>query len=263
MANDVVNIVTILGDSIDVQEVMNVLIDRNKRVTFKVFAPIPQDIRCTSSPIRIVEQEVYDNHIIKMVNGTVTPLELRTPPITEEMRLDLLTKYGVDNWRGWSLKYWGTSQNAMEGIILGKNKVRFYTDNNCPYEAFNTLSKMFPSVKIKLQWADEDLGYNVGEIFIQDGVVIDSKAPKGGSDDAYEMAMIITEDKFYITGFLYSIKEDEMDEEFPSMCIRLAFKFRVVDALLPLFILNKFEEWAVKLEDYEFASEITKLNNIL
>ncbi len=191
MANDVINIVTILGDSIDVQEVMKVLV-KNKRVTFKDIAP------------------------------------------TDDIRV-----------------YYTT--------LLDKNKVRFFTDDNCPYEAINILSELFPSVKIRLQWADEDLGYNVGEITIKNGDVIDSKAPKGGSDEAYAMAMVITEDKFYITDFLYSIEEDEMDEEFPSMCIRLAFQFRVLDEMFPSFILAKFEELAVNVEDYEFASEVTKI----
>lgn len=231
MANDVINIVTVLGDSIDVQEVMKVLVNKKDKVCFDVFIPMPSDIKATKKSVA-----------------------------TEEMKLGLLDKYGVSNWIDWSNKYWGTQFNAMESVVLNHNKVKFYTDTNCPYEAITTLSKIFPSVKIKLQWADEDLGYNVGEMYLQNGDVIDSKAPKGGSDEAYEMAMVISDDKFYITDFLYSIEENEKDEEFPSMCIRLSFKFRVLDDMFPSFILKQFEEWAVKEEDYEFANEITKIS---
>lgn len=230
MANDVINIVTVLGDSIDVQEVMKVLVNKKDNVSFDVFIPMPSDIKATKKSVA-----------------------------TEEMKLDLLDKYGVYNWIDWSEKYWGTQSNALESVVLNHNKVKFYTDTNCPYEAITTLSKIFPSVKIKLQWADEDLGYNVGEMYLQNGVVIDSKAPKGGSDEAYEMAMVITDDKFYITDFLYPIEENEKDEEFPSMCIRLSFKFRVLDDMFPSFILKQFEDWAVQEEDYEFANEITKI----
>ena len=230
MANDVINIVTVLGDSIDVQEVMKVLVNKKDNVSFDVFIPMPSDIKATKKSVA-----------------------------TEEMKLDLLDKYGVSNWIDWSNKYWGTQFNALESVVLNHNKVKFYTDTNCPYEAITTLSKIFPSVKIKLQWADEDLGYNVGEMYLQNGDVIDSKAPKGGSDEAYEMAMVITDDKFYITDFLYSIEENEKDEEFPSMCIRLSFKFRVLDDMFPSFILKQFEDWAVQEEDYEFANEITKI----
>lgn len=230
MANDVINIVTILGDSMDVQEVMKVLVNKKDEVSFDGFIPMPSDVKATK----------------------------KSRP-SEEMEMDLIDKYGIINWVDWSKKYWGTQFNAMGSEILNHNKVRFTTDTNCPYEAISTLSKIFPSVKIKLQWADEDLGYNVGEMYLQNGVVIDSKAHKGGSDEAYEMAMIITDDKFYITDFLYSIEEDEKDEEFPSMCIRLSYKFRVLDDMFPSFILKQFEEWAVKEEDYEFASEITKI----
>lgn len=230
MANDVINIVTVFGNSIDIQEVMKVLINKKDKVSFDNIIPMPSEIKATK----------------------------KTVP-TEEIKLDLFYKYGVSNWIDWSNKYWGTEFNALETIIVNHNKVKFYTDTNCPYEAITTLSKKFTNVKIKLQWADEDLGYNVGEVYLQNGNVIDSKAPKGGSDEAYEMAMNITNDKFYITDFLYSIEEDEKDEEFPSMCIRLSFKFRVLDEMFPSFILKQFEGWAVQEEDYEFANEITKI----
>jgi hypothetical protein len=230
MANDVINIVTILGNSFDVQEVMKVLVNDKNMVSFDSFIPMPSDIKATKKSVP-----------------------------TAEMKLDLLDKYGVSNWVDWSSKYWGTQFDALETVILKHNKVRFFTDSNCPYEAINTLSIIFPNVKIKLQWADEDLGYNVGEMYLQNGDIIDTKSLKGGSDEAYEMAIIITDDKFYITDFLYSIEEDEKDEEFPSMCIRLSYKFRVLDEMFPSFILKQFEEWAVREEDYEFANEITKI----
>lgn len=259
MANDVINIVTILGDSSIVQEVMRVLVDKNKQVSFNNFVPMPDEIRTTSSPSRIVEKHVFDNYILSVFSGTVSPIDLRNPPITDDMAFALLNKYGVDNWRDWSKLNWGTPQNALETTIISHNKVKFFTDDNCPYEALNSLSKLFPTIKIKLQWADEDLGYNVGEMFIKDGVVIESTAPKNGSFEAFEMAISITDDRFYITDFLYAVEEWELDNEFITMCIKLAFRFRVADEMFPSFILSKFEEWAVREEDYEFASEVVKL----
>lgn len=232
MANDVINIVTILGDSSDVQEVMKVLVNNREKVSFDAFIPMPSDIKATKKSIP-----------------------------TQELKLDLIEKYGVFNWKDWSVKYWGTPHNALHTYFITHNKVKFLSDSNCPYEAFNSLSIKFPKVKVKLEWADEDLGYNVGEMYIQNGIVIDSKPTKNGSDEAYEMAIRITDDRFYITDFLYAIEEDECDEEFPSMCIRLAFQFRVIDDMFPPFILSKFEQWAVKIEDYEFATKIRNLIN--
>lgn len=260
MANDVINIVTILGDSSIVQEVMKVLVDKDKQVSFNNFVPMPDEIRKTSSPSRIVEKNVFDAYVLSVFSGTTSKIDLRNPPITDEMAFALLNKYGVDNWRDWSKLNWGTPRNALETTIISHNKVKFFTDGNCPYEALNSLSKLFPTIKIKLQWADEDLGYNVGEMFIKDGEVIESVSPKNGSFEAFEMAISITGDRFYITDFLYAIDEWELDNEFISMCIKLAYRFRIVDDMFPSFILKQFEVWAVNDEDYEFASEVIKLN---
>ena len=47
MANDVINIITILGDSMDVQEVMKVLVNKKDEVSFDGFIPMPSDIKAT------------------------------------------------------------------------------------------------------------------------------------------------------------------------------------------------------------------------
>ncbi len=151
------------------------------------------------------------------------------------------------------------SFNIDEGdlsTLLTPNKVKFYSDHFCPYEDLTKVSKNFPNVKIKVEFADEDLGHNVGSFYIEDGAVSNPVSPKGGSDEAYEMSMAITGDEFYVTDFIYGLDEHEITEEFPDMCIRLAFKLRKCNPTYPLFILDKFEQWAVDVEDYEFAVEV-------
>lgn len=53
------------------------------------------------------------------------------------------------------------------------------------------LSQMFPEVEIDLQWADEDIGHNVGHVVLLAGEPIDGNIPEGGSREAYEMAFQI------------------------------------------------------------------------
>ena len=151
------------------------------------------------------------------------------------------------------------SFNIDEGdssSILTPNRVKFYSDHLCPYDELVKVSNDFPKVKIKIQFADEDIGYNVGEFYLLNGEISDNVNPKGGSDEAFEMSMEITGDNFFITDFLYGLEEDEITEEFPDMCVKLAFKLRMNNKNYPSFILKKFEEWAVEVEDYEFASEV-------
>jgi len=140
--------------------------------------------------------------------------------------------------------------------LLTPNKVKFYSDQFCPYSELVHVSKNFPNVKIKVQFADEDLGYNVGEFYLENGEMTKVLNPKGGSDEAYEMSMAITGDEFYVTDFIYGLDEHEITEEFPNMCIKLAFKLRKCSPMYPTFILDKFEQWAVEVEDYEFAVEV-------
>jgi len=148
--------------------------------------------------------------------------------------------------------------NGDVNTLLAPNKVKFYSDRTCPYEDLGKLSETFPDVMIRVQFAHEDLGQYVGEYFLNDGVTSKYNTPLSGSDEAYEMSILITGDDFFITDFLYGLEEDEIYEEFPEQCIRLAFKFRMVNPIFPTYILEVFEKMAVEVEDYEFASEITK-----
>lgn len=53
------------------------------------------------------------------------------------------------------------------------------------------LSKMFPDVKVDLQWSDEDIGFNVGHIALLGGELIVEDVPEDGSREAFEMAFEI------------------------------------------------------------------------
>jgi len=168
------------------------------------------------------------------------------------------------------LTIFGTSEDVEEAVrsfnidmgdgdtLLAPNKLRFYSDRVCPYVKLSNISKTFPDVMIRVQFAHEDLGHNVGEFFLNDGVKSKAINPEGGSDEAYEMAIKITGDKFFITDFLYGLDEDESEEEFPKTCINLAFKMRMCNSIYPTYILDMFEKWAVDVEDYEYASEISE-----
>jgi hypothetical protein len=142
--------------------------------------------------------------------------------------------------------------------LLEPNKVKFYSNQFCPYVELAKISSNYPNVTIKVQFADEDIGHNVGQFYLQNGEISEAIYPNGGSDEAYVMGMEITGDKFFVTDFLYGLDEDECEEEFPKTCINLAFKMRMCNSIYPTYILDMFEKWAVDVEDYEYASEISE-----
>ena len=69
------------------------------------------------------------------------------------------------------------------------------------------LSKKFPEMEITYRWANEDLGYDVGEIVMKDGRIEQERLPIGGSKEAYEMAAEIMGSSPEEWGFVFSEAE--------------------------------------------------------
>ena len=69
--------------------------------------------------------------------------------------------------------------------------MEFFTAWNSVPKIITLLSQKYPEQTITYRWADENIGYNVGEMTLKDGEVIDMNAPEGGSREAYEMAAAI------------------------------------------------------------------------
>ena len=57
-----------------------------------------------------------------------------------------------------------------------------------PEPVLEKLTEMFPDALITHQWADEDLGYNVGTREYEDGELMYENIPDGGTKESYEMA---------------------------------------------------------------------------
>ena len=64
----------------------------------------------------------------------------------------------------------------------------FRTANCSPFPVIFKLSQKYPDVEIDLRYADEDIGYNVGEITVCAGELIDDNSPQYGSATAQELA---------------------------------------------------------------------------
>ena len=159
MPNHVTNIITIIADKQRVEEIMEAVKvdDRGPgSLDFEKIIPMPDNI-------------------------------FRGDLGQEEERL-----YGKDNWHDWSVDNWGTKWNSYgyEGMpnYDGSNQIRFLSAWSRVDPIMERLSQMFPDTEFFYQWADENLGCNVGEQYYQNGEVIEECIPQSQSAQAYEMA---------------------------------------------------------------------------
>lgn len=70
---------------------------------------------------------------------------------------------------------WGTKWNACRSDIdfIEQGQVMFETAWSCPIGVFQHLSTKFPNDEIKVEFADENIGYNCGTINFFGGYVMD------------------------------------------------------------------------------------------
>ena len=101
-------------------------------------------------------------------------------------------QYGCGDWYGWCNRNWGTKWNAYDVHFDQESQsIHFLTAWDTPMPVIDKLSQMFPEVEVDLQWADEDIGHNVGHVVLLAGEPIDGNIPDSGSREAYEMAFQI------------------------------------------------------------------------
>lgn len=78
-----------------------------------------------------------------------------------------------DNRCNWYRKNWGCGSNACQSEIVENAKsntvIIFLTSLDAPTPAFKKLINIFPNVNMIFRWADEDMGFNIGEIMFFDG----------------------------------------------------------------------------------------------
>lgn len=93
------------------------------------------------------------------------------------------------NWYNWSIDNWGTKWNAYDSSFGGTG-VEFSTAWSCPIPVFEKLSAMFPETTIFVEYADENLGFNVGALTLLNGQIIEQEE-LSGTKAGYEKAVEI------------------------------------------------------------------------
>lgn len=115
-------------------------------------------------------------------------------------------EYGATTWYGWCNREWGTKWNAYDFESGEGGTIDFSTAWAFPEPVIKAISKQFPDVEVCNNWADEDLGCNVGEVKYRGGEQVERYEPHPFGVEAYDRAAAIWEIDLADRGFY--LRED-------------------------------------------------------
>ncbi len=271
MPNHVTNNVTFTGSEERVNELLSFVKGEDREFDFNKIAPIPKELEGTQSPLRIISQEEYDKQEERIAKGELTDNEKNwglSRGLTQELADEYRTRFGASDWYDWQCDNWGTKWNAYE-VTHFDNVIEFQTAWSTPYPIFVKLSKLFPDVLISVRYSDEDFGYNVGEFDLRNGEEVKVNQPKGGSVEAYELAMDIQygtpEDYFHCNQEIFTDEYTEEDDDelsdYVSRMVDIAYAnkyYPYEDCEFHNLVLERFKELALADEKFELVIIIQK-----
>ena len=192
--------------------------DQGKTFDFNGVVPIPDELKNTTSPTRIMEQSEIDTMWAEWNKrkdaGELKDYEIREGKpwglgISRDQSNQLIFKYGADNWYNWKNSNWGTKWGAYDAtpwdVTGGENgnataSIHYNTAWGPANEFFINASKLFPTLTFDTEYADEGGGfvcetsYENGEITAdneydwedKDGLRVRESVGYGPSDDEEE-----------------------------------------------------------------------------
>lgn len=113
-------------------------------------------------------------HMSNMMNPKLTPSPLDFTDENFELFITMLRnkrEHGHYNWHSWSKENWGTKWNAYDIVRRSDEVIEFQTAWSAPVPVVAALAQKFPRYEIRLDYASEDYGYNLGTLLFREGGV--------------------------------------------------------------------------------------------
>ena len=179
--------------------------DQEQVIDFNRIIPMPQVLRNTEASSRTDDAIYY--YLVKTNQEEMVSSILRHPQFYTMERfanrsekelneyleigkkyVDIFKECGAKDWYDWSCANWGTKWNAYEtniGEIFDEFSVviTFQTAWSGVPNIIQKLTEMYPTFTFDYKYADEDMGYNCGEGYGEDGE-FSFLMLHGGSEDA-------------------------------------------------------------------------------
>ena len=139
-----------------------------------------------------------------------------------------------------------------------KNEIGFLTANRSARRIIIALSRQYPDVLFELRYADENFGYNVGEISIMAGEDFDGNIPKENTYEAQAMAADIMGKKLAFDIETASGYVRMIDKNLYQYCegVHVSQSFQCDQSLgHPVVLCYDFDNSKVWLEMYPLLDE--------
>jgi hypothetical protein len=261
MPNHVTNILRICGDESLVskikKEISSGIGEIVSFIDFNKIDPLPEELRETFSPPRIISREDYEKQESERANGNKVDRG-----ITEEMWLDFEKRFGASCWYDWQKKNWGTKWNAYSQTLEKNGDIRFKTAWSTPSLLMIKLSVKYPEAEFFVRFACEDTGYNVGEYKTINGIFIPENFPVEGSEKAIEMAIEISESRESIREYLEGAEEGDdgvfLDSKYTKAHLMCAYRLRIFGKYKN-FVWKAFIQVAKKEKSQEALDELIRM----
>ena len=210
---------------------------KEQAIDFNQVIPMPMALRDTEASSRTDEAIYYYlvktnqkemlSSILSSYHFTMDRFANRSENELNEL-LELGKKYveifkecGAKNWYDWSYANWGTKWNAYETNIHELNEcsviLLFQTAWCGVPRIIQKLTEMFPTITFDYKYSDEDMGYNCGEGYGENGKFSILNI-QGGSKKAIETYALCWDydiENFYKDdeGYWHNREWDEDEEE--------------------------------------------------
>ena len=108
MPNHVTNIVTFTGGEERVNELLS-FVKGESEFDFHKIAPLPTELKGTTSPTKIISQKEYNKQEKRITKGELTDNEKNwglSRGLTQELADEYRTRFGSNNWYDWQWSNW-------------------------------------------------------------------------------------------------------------------------------------------------------------
>lgn len=238
MPNHVMSTIQFSGEKERVAEIMQAIKGDETLFDFDKVIPMPKSLDIVEGSDTQQGLKVYGAFVseytaegIRGLSGILEEKEeiyLRLHPNIDKEKWELgktayenQQKYGAATWYDWRISNWGSKWSAYRTELIDDNTIEFQTAWSNVEPVIFRLSEKFSEVEMHYRWADEDTGFNVGDMTYKGGQCIESKEIDDDSKEAYEFAAEMWGFDLREEGFVYDEKSGTykwVDDEEWSEC---------------------------------------------